>query len=396
MKILFTPSDNNVTSGAFLSMVKLCSILQNDYKCDVLVLLHCKGTGEELLQQNNIKYKTITSFNWFIPYHPRTLKRKIKRFVCNFWMPIATTYNKIAIHKIMKVIKEENIDLVHINTSCTYVGSVAAIKTGTPYVWHIREFLEEDQERCMWNKRKAYELIANASKIITISESIYQKYEKRLKNSDIVKIYNGIDEEQFKVDRHELFEDSTIHMLIVGSINKSKGQDQAIAACKRLIQRGISNIELLIIGKDSKYSLQLKKQTEEWGLSPYIKFIGLQKDVAKFYRSADIVFMCSEAEAFGRVTVEAMISGCLVIGANSGATIELIENLKTGLLYENGNIHDLEDKLLYAFKHKNEARQMAEAGRVKMSATMTAANNAKQIYNIYKNILGENFYHEYE
>ena len=53
-KILFTPSDNNATSGAFLSMVRLLKILMESYGYDVLVLLHNDGTGEKLLKENKI------------------------------------------------------------------------------------------------------------------------------------------------------------------------------------------------------------------------------------------------------------------------------------------------------------------------------------------------------
>lgn len=389
MKILFTPSDNNATSGAFLSMVKLCSILQNEYGCEILVILRCKGSGEDLLVQNNLDYKFITSFDWFIPYRPKTTVRKLKRFLCNFWMPMAIMYNKIAIERIKKLINLEGIDIVHNNTSCAYVGAAAALKAGIPFVWHIREFLEEDQERCIWHKNKAYSLMAKSDRVITISESIYQKYAKCLKNAKLIKTHNGIDESEFLDNGHVIFSEKKLQFLMVGSINESKGQYQAIMASKGLVDRGINNFELRIAGKNSSYSQKLKAQSEALGLSDYVKFIGPQKDVAKLYHSSDIAFMCSSSEAFGRVTVEAMLSGCLVIGTDAGGTVELIENMSTGMLYESGNIEGLVGKILYAIDHKQESREIASRGRTKMAATMTAGNNANQIYSVYKGILGE-------
>ena len=159
MKILFVPSDNNATSGAFLSMVKLCSLLQNQYRHNILVLLHCNGNGEKLLEDNNIEYVKIRSFNWFVPYKPKQIIRKIKLALCYIWMPLSQVYNIIAIRKIRRLIKKEKIQIVHINTSCSYVGAQAALLENIPFVWHIREFLEEDQERCIWNNKKGYSLI---------------------------------------------------------------------------------------------------------------------------------------------------------------------------------------------------------------------------------------------
>lgn len=389
LKILFVPSDNNAASGAFLSMVKLCSILQKDFGCQVQVLLHCKGNGEKLLSDNKIQYRMIHSFNWFIPYKPRTVKRKIKRFLCNFWMPIATSYNKIAIRKITQYIQSEHFDIVHINTSCTYVGAISALRSKTPFVWHIREFLEEDQERCIWKKEKAYRLISKSDRVVVISKSLFEKYSQCLPDAQLIQIYNGIDDREFIGETHTLFADDVIHMVIVGSINEAKGQDQAIMACKELFDSGITNFELKIAGKESEYSRLLEKKTQTLGLGGNIKFIGLQEDVASLYRNADITFMCSSAEAFGRVTVEAMMSGSLVIGANSGGTLELIQDNVTGLLYQSGDFLDLAKKIKFAIANKSEMNVIAKNGQEKMLSTMTAKDNAEIIYYLYQEIVGE-------
>lgn len=387
MKILFVPSDNNATSGAFLSMVKLCEILKKQYDCEICVLLHCNGNGEALLDENHIPYKKIYSLNWFIPYKPRTFVRKVKRFLCNFWMPIAFLYNRVAVSRICRLIESEKFDLVHINTSCTYVGAVAAQKMKIPFVWHIREFLEEDQERCIWKKENAYKLMAQSDRVIAISNSIYDKYKKCLDSPNIIQIYNGIDADLFYTGDHELFTDDKIHMVIVGSINESKGQNQVIYACKALLDDGWTDFEVKIAGKESEYSSHLQKLTDEMGLSDYVKFVGPQKDVAKLYKEADITLMCSAAEAFGRVTVEAMMSGSLVIGANSGGTLELIEDECTGLLYESGNIDNLACRIKYAVENKTKMKIIAKKGQEKMMTSMTAASNASNIYELYKNVL---------
>ena len=51
--------------------------------------------------------------------------------------------------------------------------------------------------------------------------------------------------------------------------------------------------------------------------------------------------VCSKMEALGRVTIEGMYYRNLVIGADSGATAELVKDGMTGYLYKSGNIDDL-------------------------------------------------------
>ena len=46
-----------------------------------------------------------------------------------------------------------------------------------------------------------------------------------------------------------------------------------------------------------------------------------------------MAIMCSHNEAFGRVTIEYMLSGLPVIAYNGGATPEIIEDNVSGLLY---------------------------------------------------------------
>lgn len=168
LKILFTPSDNNL-AGAFQSMVRLCILLRDKYGCDVLVLLRRNGRGEELLKENGIRYLKIKSYNWIIPDHPSSLFRKAELCVRLVTKPFAQLYNQLAIVRIKKLIRDEKVDIVHQNTSYIYAPAKAAIKSDVPLVWHLREFLEEDQHKRIWNRKSGYGLISKASAVITIS-----------------------------------------------------------------------------------------------------------------------------------------------------------------------------------------------------------------------------------
>ena len=55
--------------------------------------------------------------------------------------------------------------------------------------------------------------------------------------------------------------------------------------------------------------------------------------------------VCSNREAFGRVTVEAMFAGNPVLAADSGANIELVQDKKNGRIYKNKDLVDLAEKM---------------------------------------------------
>ncbi len=393
MKIVFTPSDNNL-AGAFQSMVRLCTILKDKYNCDILIILRKKGAGQQLLDENGLKYQYISSFNWIVPDHPKTLFRMIELVVRRLTKPFAVLYNNfIAKNEFKKMLIKEKPNLVHLNTSYIYVPALAAYELGIPVVWHLREFLEEDQSKKIWNTKKGYNLISKAAEVITISNSLYDKYVSILNNANIVKIYNGLDDNYYKDLEHLIFKDDIVNLLMVGTINSSKGQKNAIEACEKIIEKGYYNFKLTFVGEINRYAENLRKEIGNKGLSNYFDFVGLQKDTKKYYSKSDIVLVCSKFEAFGRVTVEAMMSGCLVIGSNTGGTIELIKDKKTGLLYDVNDVEDLANKIMYSIDHRRESVKIAKEGQNDMLSNFTAESNAKSIFDEYNNILKrENIY----
>lgn len=119
----------------------------------------------------------------------------------------------------------------------------------------------------------------------------------------------------------------------------------------------------------------------------YISFCGSTSNPQEYYKKADIVLMCSTSEAFGRVTVEGMLSGALVIGAKSAATLELIQHGTTGLLYNSGSIEGLAAQILYAVEHPETAARIADSGQQFALQNLTAEKNAERINSLYEELV---------
>lgn len=384
MKVLFVPSDNNSTSGAFRSMAFLNRLLNEEHNMQTLVVLPSKeGTGVELLDSLNIKYTFIDSYNWIIK-SDRDITQEDKEKIEK-----EKLLNNFAIKKFVELIKKENIDIVHINTTYSYVAAIAGYITRTPVVWHLREFLEEDQKRQIYDKQYGYSIIGKATRIITISDALYKKYESILPKEKLQVIYNGIDERDFyKPEKSILNNPEKYIFACAGAVNYNKGQDCLIKACGLLKRRGIDNFELLLAGKyDERYRKIMMDLAHNYNIENNVKLLGPRNDVKEIFEKADISFMCSKFEAFGRTTVEAMMSGALVIGANTGGTVEIINDMETGLLYEQGNADDLCKKIQYALKHPEEMKTIAATGRKMAMQKYTAKLNASNIVNVYNDVL---------
>lgn len=378
-KVLFVASDNDSTSGAFRSMVALCSILRNRYNLDVCVLLPKKGDGAVLLKAEGIRYTIINSEDWIVMQSASAKERRKK-------VHKMRKVNSNALKKIQQFVLEERFDLIHVNTSYSYVGAVVAKKLHVPLVWHIREFLEEDQSREMVNKRRGYALMRKATVVVAISDSIRDKYRPILMNK-IVRIYNGIATDLYYNPSKQIFCSDKTVFICVGTIDEYKGQMQAVAALSILRERGYDNFELWLVGNDkTAYADNLRDFVRNHGMDDKVKFLGRRQDVAELYKKSDIACVCSRAEAFGRITVEAMMSGNLVIGADTAGTKEIIADGEDGLLFKSGDANSLYQKIKFALDNKDNARELAAHGRQSAIEKFTADRNAEEVYNLYQDI----------
>ena len=159
-----------------------------------------------------------------------------------------------------------------------------------------------------------------------------------------------------------------------------------------VVKRGLLKVELFVIGNaDKKYLSKLKEYINEQKLSDSIHIRGFVSDVAAYRKKADVCLVCSDCEGFGRVTIESMLAGLLVIGSDSGATTELIKHNKTGLLYEKGNIESLASCIECVGMNSLKYKEIAKNGQNWALQTFESTNYAEKIMNIWRGCIEKRF-----
>lgn len=378
--IAFMASDNNSASGAFLCLADLNREL-NETGISTVVILPGYGDGERILKEKGIAYTYVLSEDWLIGVNDRAYLRKLWRL----WQ------NRNAVRRLCRFCKEHEVKLVHNNTTYTYVGAVAAHKCGIPVVWHLRENIA-DQGYRFFNGAWACRLLNRSAKLVYISERM-ATCRPELDQSLGQVIYDGVDVDVF-YGEHAVMQDVSkvreVRILLPGRVTAYKGQRDLFEAAG--IVRAQTDIRLRIdlIGKeDADYRKELEELADRQDIRNWIRFHGMQEDVARFYHRSDITVVCSAVEAFGRVTVEAQLAGCLVIGADAGATPELIQQRETGLLYQKSNAEELAEQIIWAVEHAEEAQKIAKAGQTYARGLYSKERNAQEIVSIYETILGK-------
>ena len=118
-----------------------------------------------------------------------------------------------------------------------------------------------------------------------------------------------------------------------------------------------------------------------------VEYIGEISNIKDLLSRSDIVCVCSKMEGFGRVTVESMLGQCLVIGADTGATREIIRDKRNGLLYREGNIEDFVRKLEDAINCYDKYDECRINGQAYAVSTFTVENNVSEILKIYRRLV---------
>ena len=122
-----------------------------------------------------------------------------------------------------------------------------------------------------------------------------------------------------------------------------------------------------------------------------VHFLGQRNDIYKLMSSSLAIIVPSFFEAFGRVTAEAMLNSCLVIGRNTGGTKEQFDNgfdlchKEIGLRFTTTkeiayHLYDIENKGI------NFYQEMIKNADFTASHLYAVEKNANNIYSFYKNM----------
>lgn len=339
-------SNGSGLGGAMQSMLDMLVGLTD--RVSPMVVLPSTGVAETLLKERMIPYHIVP----FIMAYGK-IGKETQEIVDSIFLD-----NYRASVRIAALIKKENIQIVHSNSIVINVGAMAAIMAGVKHIWHIRELLEEDFDSELYDKEWSCRLFGQTDRFIAISNCVSRSYAKKYGISP-VHLYDGMDIDRYKQNIDNTRPRHGDHtFLLAGNIRYEKGQWDAVQAFEILTQSGEKNIRLLIVGNGSrKHIWGLERYIEARGLQRYISILPVQKDLSYFRERCFFSLTTSRMEALGRVTIEALLAGNIVIGSDTGGTVEILGvSQQYGYLYQEGDPEDLARVIKIAMRETDEKR----------------------------------------
>jgi len=292
--------------------------------------------------------------------------------------------NPFVINRLITIIKEKQIALIHTDSSTeTFYAGIAARLMRIPLVWHIRVSEEE------WILDRV--LSPLATRLILVSRALTQRFPWLENSPKMVVIYNGIGLEEFdnSPDTSSIRSEfnigqGTILLGCIGRIEERKGQTDIISA-----MRDIDNAKLILVGGgDARYIKNIQRLCQEFGIGDRVFFTGYRDDIPSLLRDIDIfVFPSIMGEGFPRAILEAMAAKKPVVATDNAGNPEAVEDGLTGYIVPAGDGSLLAAKLNELVANKGKRTAMGRAGRKRVEGFFPIQRNVEGTQNLYLDIL---------
>ena len=286
-------------------------------------------------------------------------------------------------------IAEAGADMVMTSTSVIDEGALAARILGIPHMWRIAEFgrKEHNIDFLDTTPQRIRFIADTADAIVFSSQALHTYYAEHIGASDhwIVGGEMIASPSMSAASSSQFFTNTNaLKIAIVGNLSAGKGQHDAVAAVAEAARRGCA-VELVLAGgeEDRDYAARVRAMIAREKIADRVHLVGYVEHAGDLYTQADVVVTCSVFEGFGRTLVEAMLCGKAVIGADSGATSELVNVHKNGLLYPPGDVRVLADHLCYCALHPDTVRTWGENGRTFATHTFAPQEYRARLQEIF-------------
>ena len=289
--------------------------------------------------------------------------------------------------QLSRLISSLRVDIVHTNSlKACIIGGIASRLARKPLIWHIHDRISEEYLPKAIVKLIRVLIRVMPHAVIANSEATLGTLNLRDTKQNVV-VYPGAVVCESVPD---LLNGKSNRIGIIGRLSHWKGQHIFLEVAARVLQKH-PNTEWVIVGSalfgEDEYCQQLKDRASRNDLAGHITFRGFQSDVVTEMCNLDIVMHCSILpEPFGQVITEAMALAKPVIASKAGGVLEIIEDKKSGILVEIGDIQGNVDAVTTLLEDGNTANYLGKMGRARVLEHFTIQKSANAALDLYKSI----------
>lgn len=229
-------------------------------------------------------------------------------------------------------------DLIYANSQKAFVMSaLASVVVRRRLIWHLHDII--DASHFGTSHRRLLVFLANhlARRVIVPSRAAADVFIASGGRDDLVQVVpNGIDLAPDRLEpvdiRHECGFGPGPVVGVFSRLSRCKGQHIMLEALKQCPDVSCIVVGGALFGEDA-YVEELRTLAADPSLRGRVGFLGHRSDVPRLMKSVDVVVHPSvNPEPFGRTLVETMLAETPLIATSAGATVEILDHGRAGVL----------------------------------------------------------------
>jgi glycosyltransferase involved in cell wall biosynthesis len=295
-----------------------------------------------------------------------------------------------AIPKLLKIIRENQIDIIHAHTRITQVmGEWIKFISKKPLITTSHGFYKRRLGRRLFP--------AWGDRVIAISDGVGNALlqDFNVPKDKLLVISNAVNFESTNA-AYSLHDSGKVRELygfhredpvigIVARLVEDKGHEYLLRAVAEL-KLEFPNIKLLIVG-DGRSKHSLEKIADELGIKDHVIFTGNVKDVTYPLSAMDIfVLPATWREGFGLSIIEAMACKKPIIVTNIWALNTLIQDGITGIMVNPKETEPIVQAIRRYLKDPIYRFQIAENGQKMVEQRFSIFRMAREIADLYESV----------
>jgi L-malate glycosyltransferase len=298
-------------------------------------------------------------------------------------------------YKLALLIENHNIDVLHVHhKNDLIIASFSKIFCKKKFALvHSRQMQIPHSKKDVWHKL----IYKRIDLFITITEKLRADAIKKipLAVDKIKTLYYGVrnPDNAAESECKSFFSSGLESKFKIGIFSRFqylKGQHLVIEAAKILFNK-YQDIAYFLVGDvmDQTYFSNLKKALKEHPANDVVHFRKFHPQPLNIMHCFDIILLPSYNETFGLVLAEAMRSGVAVIGTNFGGVTEIIDDNKTGLLFEKNNLQDLVKKIELLYLDEELRKRLALQGKAKADQHFNEEHHFEKLEKLFLKTMGK-------
>lgn len=313
-----------------------------------------------------------------------------------------------AITQLMRIVREERIDIVHTHyVGPNLYGRIAARLGGhaglvsTAHFSNSGGIVRAGKEKPDWSDECMFWLdgaMAHLCDRMIIPSDLIRKTLGRVgyPSRKIVTIHHGVDLNRFTCTpvwdasaRREFgVRDDAVVVGVIGRLVPVKNVPLFLLAMRRVMDVSNKSVIAMVVG-DGPLRPELESEARRLGISKSVIFAGFREDVHHLLSAMDLVVVSSDSELSPYAAWEAMAAGLPVVATSVGALPETIESGVDGLLVTPGDVAGLAEAVSSLVDDRVLRRKMGEKARIKAEQGFSRDVMRDQLIATYEDVIRE-------